>query len=184
MKYFLFIVACLFTHPLWAIPLWGGAESGMLAPQVLKKFEGAIAPAKQSVLATGITKKVCIPSHKYLGHEFLVHFYFSDGGLQQVTLELKNPGRRAELKKFVESIDKDLSKAFGEPERSNTDNSAMRTIGVVWSTPTQRVSVIAVNYGPTEEISNGGFLNINYQQQETKKPNNKTAQTDGDKHSK
>ena len=180
MKEFLIIVIFLLNQPLWASPLWSGAESGMSVSQVLKKFDDATVTGKPSVLATGAADKVCIPSYKYLGHEFAVHFYFTDGGLQQVTLEIKNPSQRQELKKLVELIDKDLSKTFGEPERSNSDNSAMRTIRLAWSSPTHRVSVIGVNYGPTEEISNGGFLSINYQHPETKEPN-KAAQTDGDK---
>lgn len=164
MKRLLFIALSLAsTSALYAAPLWNGAESGMSVLQVTKKFEGATVPEKPSELASGATEKIQIPSIKYLDHEFLVRFYFNDAGLEQVTLALKNPGKRKELTQIAELIAKDLSKKLGEPKQQASDDSAAKILGWTWDRSDPRVSIIMVSFGPTEELSNGGFLNVNYQ---------------------
>lgn len=164
MKRLLFIALSLAsTSALDATPLWNGAESGMSVLQVTKKFEGAAVPKKPSELANGATEKIQIPSIKYLNHEFLVRFYFNDAGLEQVTLALKNPGKRKELTQIAELIAKDLSKTLGQAKQQASDDSGAKTLGWIWDRPEQRVSIFMISFGPTEELSDGGFLNVNYQ---------------------
>jgi hypothetical protein len=164
MKRFILVALWLLSQTgLHASPLWGGTESGMSVVQILKKFDGAIVPTDPSELASGATEKVRVPSTKHLGHEFMVRFYFKGEGLEQVTLALKNPGKRKELTKIADSIAKDLSMTLGEPKRRTVEDTAAKTLDWCWDRSDQRVSIFMISFGPTDELSNGGFLNLNYQ---------------------
>jgi hypothetical protein len=161
MNWFLTIIFFLAAGPLHARPLWNGAESGMHPHEVLKLFAGAVAASDEPDLE-GEVEKIRIPSHKYLGREFSVQFFFSKGGLQHVRLDLSHPGSSAEMKKLVEEIVADLSKGLGKPKRSETDIKVSRILGAEWLAPDLEVSVMGLTYGPTERLADVGRLSINY----------------------
>lgn len=158
------LVLFLFVQwSLGATPLWNGVNSGMTVPQVMEKFQGSVVPVDPSKLATGATEKVRIQSFKYLGREFLVRFYFVENGLMQVSLHIKDPGKRGELVQIVDAISKELSLSFGSPKCQAADNGASLTLQRSWDSTNPRVSIVAVCFGPTDELYDGGFLNLNYQ---------------------
>jgi len=164
MKIAIFLAWVIALGSLNAAPLWDGTDTGMTAEQVKEKFPTAIVPKDPAELYGKIAEGLRIPILTYLDEEFTVHFYFDNGALHQVTLELKKKRAHAVMVKLAGRVAADLTKQLGDPKsKKESKDSIGGRFEVHWETPRQKVSVFVLSTGPTEALYDPIAFNINFQ---------------------
>ena len=139
--------------------LWQGARAGDTEAQVSARFPAAVTSADPSSLADGARCLLQIQPYAFAGHRHQVCFYFSKGGLVQVTLHLVDDLRGGAADAQFEAT-LALLRAANGPETGST----RRPFGVLtmysaeWRRPDGRISLLLLRVRENEAV-----LNINYQ---------------------
>ncbi|MEV4781348.1 hypothetical protein [Burkholderia sp. LMU1-1-1.1] len=111
------VVLSAISYTSFAQTLWRENSYGMSLDEVKKANPAAIVPAKPAGLGTGAIGLLELPGVELAGIPFTARFFFIDGKLQQVTLELGGGYTSAEVGLIHNQLDAALTKKYGEHAR-------------------------------------------------------------------
>jgi len=135
----------------------------MSLEQVKRVVPGAVTPAEPEQFNDGTKELLRLEDIEIVHRRFRVLFYFKNGKLDQVTLNLKKPEGFDDLLHVFDSLTEVLRSKYGKEIKRDihrgdiSSAGQMNTAEATWLQGQTNINLYSISFGPTSE------LNVNYQ---------------------
>ncbi len=104
------------STPANAQPLWKGTQAGMSLQDIQRKFPEASRPTTPTHMADGSRELLRLPNTIVVGHTFDALFFFKQGALRHINLELQEQGGAAAALQTFRGIKNAFNAKYGPPD--------------------------------------------------------------------
>jgi hypothetical protein len=126
----------------------------MTVPQVQGAVPSASSPSQVGRLGDGAQGLLCVRGLKLVDEQFTATFYFRDGTLSQVTLELDNKRQFEAVRPIFDRIVEALRSKYGQEVSHKEDHVGLNILDTTFMSGDTNISVLAMSVGRNPAILN------------------------------